>query len=346
MDAGLLGAMLARSSGSSSCGRVGASQRGLAADLEDDNDDERPVAISTRRAAARQRQIDIGKGRPEYNLYVQCVPPGRRRDDDPVTPDPYAPVSKRQFDRQLSTWRRQLHEYDCPAAADVWPGVGHAQSRASGAASGGCANFECLTPSASAWLSLELAALAEHAAAVAVSRPLEGPADDRAFMPPRIDSVAPTSRAEGEPGFCVAQPTESLVGDMAVPAAPSVGIDEARVRGHIPRGRRGLLAEAASGDPGAVAPWTVAPWMDGGGCVGDHLGELKQREAGPEQLNAWRFSPMKVPLPGSSDTPSLAEGLWHGTLRQGMECKQDFDHSFPGHRAAAREAPDGGCPVS
>eukprot|EP00929_Paragymnodinium_shiwhaense_P098276 TRINITY_DN59781_c0_g1_i1.p1 TRINITY_DN59781_c0_g1~~TRINITY_DN59781_c0_g1_i1.p1 ORF type:complete len:603 (+),score=128.78 TRINITY_DN59781_c0_g1_i1:97-1905(+) len=60
----------------------------------------------------RQRQIDIGKARPEYKRYLQQVQRERRGSDQPHTPDPRARISKRQFDRLVSDWRRQLHAYD------------------------------------------------------------------------------------------------------------------------------------------------------------------------------------------------------------------------------------------
>jgi len=72
--------------------------------------------VTQRRAAARQRQVDIGKARPEYVHYVKVVPKDRRTPTRPRTPDPYVGVSKRQFDRQLAEWRRQLHEYDTPSS--------------------------------------------------------------------------------------------------------------------------------------------------------------------------------------------------------------------------------------
>eukprot|EP00930_Biecheleria_cincta_P046052 TRINITY_DN31761_c0_g1_i1.p1 TRINITY_DN31761_c0_g1~~TRINITY_DN31761_c0_g1_i1.p1 ORF type:complete len:232 (-),score=41.42 TRINITY_DN31761_c0_g1_i1:171-830(-) len=71
--------------------------------------------VTDRRAAARQRQLLIGKARPEYLRYIQCVPKDERTPSCPQTPDPHACVSKRQFDRQLSEWRRLLHEYDDPS---------------------------------------------------------------------------------------------------------------------------------------------------------------------------------------------------------------------------------------
>jgi len=58
------------------------------------------------------RQIMIGKARPEYRRYVVDVAPEKRDPSQPSTPDPRARVSKRQFDRALSEWRRRLHEFD------------------------------------------------------------------------------------------------------------------------------------------------------------------------------------------------------------------------------------------
>eukprot|EP00973_Karenia_brevis_P008747 1182013-Karenia_brevis.AAC.1 len=58
----------------------------------------------------RQRQLDIGKAQPEYVNYLQLVPRNSRSSSQPSTPDPRLRSSKRQFDRQLSEWRRKLHE--------------------------------------------------------------------------------------------------------------------------------------------------------------------------------------------------------------------------------------------
>lgn len=77
------------------------------------------ASVTARRALARQRQIDIGKARPEYLRYVKEVSKERRLPSQPQTPDPHASVSKRQFDRQLSEWRRLLHEYDDPPAVPL-----------------------------------------------------------------------------------------------------------------------------------------------------------------------------------------------------------------------------------
>lgn len=71
----------------------------------------------TRREQARQRQIAIGKARPEYRRFLQEVPREEREAQHPRTPDPRARISKRQFDRTLSAWRCRLHEYDVPRLA-------------------------------------------------------------------------------------------------------------------------------------------------------------------------------------------------------------------------------------
>merc|ERR1719408_453295 len=71
--------------------------------------EEVPEEVFARRAQARQRQITIGKSRPEYKLYASAVPYHRRSEQMPQTPDPYARISKRAFDRELACWRRGLH---------------------------------------------------------------------------------------------------------------------------------------------------------------------------------------------------------------------------------------------
>eukprot|EP00930_Biecheleria_cincta_P060486 TRINITY_DN46123_c0_g1_i1.p1 TRINITY_DN46123_c0_g1~~TRINITY_DN46123_c0_g1_i1.p1 ORF type:complete len:537 (+),score=61.01 TRINITY_DN46123_c0_g1_i1:43-1653(+) len=75
----------------------------------------------SRRASARLRQIKIGKARPEYQWYDQAVPAPQRLPHHPVTPDPYARISKRSFDRQLSQWRRSLHDFDASMLPDNEP---------------------------------------------------------------------------------------------------------------------------------------------------------------------------------------------------------------------------------
>ena len=61
------------------------------------------------RKQLRLRQIAIGKYTPEYRRYLEQVPKGRRTRAQPRTPDPEAQVSKRQFDKDMSAWRRLIH---------------------------------------------------------------------------------------------------------------------------------------------------------------------------------------------------------------------------------------------
>eukprot|EP00427_Karlodinium_veneficum_P012116 CAMPEP_0169065818 /NCGR_PEP_ID=MMETSP1015-20121227/2608_1 /TAXON_ID=342587 /ORGANISM="Karlodinium micrum, Strain CCMP2283" /LENGTH=556 /DNA_ID=CAMNT_0009124421 /DNA_START=62 /DNA_END=1729 /DNA_ORIENTATION=- len=89
----------------------------MTSEMQDEDKEEKDeVSVSdevwAKRAAARQRQIDIGKARHEYECFINTVPNGQRVANHPRTPDPHAKVSKRAFDRLLSTWRRQLHDFD------------------------------------------------------------------------------------------------------------------------------------------------------------------------------------------------------------------------------------------
>jgi hypothetical protein len=99
-------------------------------DLEEVTDE-----VFARRAMARQRQITIGKSRPEYKLYVNTVPYHRRTEHMPHTPDPHARISKRAFDRELACWRRGLHV--CSAQLEVQNGASpKARSERSGGDAG------------------------------------------------------------------------------------------------------------------------------------------------------------------------------------------------------------------
>jgi hypothetical protein len=77
--------------------------------LDEDETDEVSDDVYARRAQARQRQITIGKSRPEYKVYASAVPFHRRTESMPLTPDPHSRISKRAFDRELACWRRGLH---------------------------------------------------------------------------------------------------------------------------------------------------------------------------------------------------------------------------------------------
>eukprot|EP00927_Polykrikos_kofoidii_P058497 TRINITY_DN5304_c0_g1_i1.p1 TRINITY_DN5304_c0_g1~~TRINITY_DN5304_c0_g1_i1.p1 ORF type:complete len:580 (-),score=111.00 TRINITY_DN5304_c0_g1_i1:55-1794(-) len=93
-------------------------------DLDVDGSMSKNDAAWSRREQARNRQITIGKARPEYRRYTTEVPRACRTSSQPTTPDPRARVSKRTFDRSLGEWRRRLHEFDAT------PGVaaGNAQT--------------------------------------------------------------------------------------------------------------------------------------------------------------------------------------------------------------------------
>eukprot|EP00927_Polykrikos_kofoidii_P080085 TRINITY_DN76955_c0_g1_i1.p1 TRINITY_DN76955_c0_g1~~TRINITY_DN76955_c0_g1_i1.p1 ORF type:complete len:608 (-),score=45.34 TRINITY_DN76955_c0_g1_i1:860-2683(-) len=75
--------------------------------------------VWSRRILTRQRQIDIGKARPEYSKFRQLVPRRDLSSGRPVTPDPSMRISKRAFDRELSTWRRRLHAFDLNLSPDI-----------------------------------------------------------------------------------------------------------------------------------------------------------------------------------------------------------------------------------
>eukprot|EP00746_Dinoflagellata_sp_MGD_P137503 gnl/MRDRNA2_/MRDRNA2_71283_c0_seq1.p1 gnl/MRDRNA2_/MRDRNA2_71283_c0~~gnl/MRDRNA2_/MRDRNA2_71283_c0_seq1.p1 ORF type:complete len:222 (-),score=45.60 gnl/MRDRNA2_/MRDRNA2_71283_c0_seq1:216-881(-) len=80
-----------------------------------------------RRGQQRLRQIQIGKSTPEYCKYLQHVKPACRTMSQPSTPDPYEKVSKRNFDKALSAWRRRLHEFD-ESSSDVSTAVSSSSS--------------------------------------------------------------------------------------------------------------------------------------------------------------------------------------------------------------------------
>lgn len=84
--------------------------REIPEDAGDPTSDEEEVW--SRRAAARRKQIQIGKSRPEYLCYISEVNKEDRLPTHPRTPSPTLRIPKRQFDRKLSKWRQQLHEFD------------------------------------------------------------------------------------------------------------------------------------------------------------------------------------------------------------------------------------------
>mmetsp|Transcript_71177 Transcript_71177/g.231208 ORF Transcript_71177/g.231208 Transcript_71177/m.231208 type:complete len:230 (-) Transcript_71177:1-690(-) len=116
-------------------------------DVDDQETEECSEQVWNRREAARSRQIAIGKNRPEYKRYAQEV--GNLRDSSmPSTPDPRSRVSKRQFDRALSDWRRRLHEYDASGtplhSCSSSPQGFLSLPISSGAHGGGCVTGHCM----------------------------------------------------------------------------------------------------------------------------------------------------------------------------------------------------------
>lgn len=78
-------------------------------------------ASNEHRLQQRQKQIDIGKNTPEYQLYLAKVPKNKRQrhlHQHPVTPDKSQDISKRNWEGQVRAWRRRLHEWDTSSAAD------------------------------------------------------------------------------------------------------------------------------------------------------------------------------------------------------------------------------------
>jgi|Transcript_85811 hypothetical protein len=138
---------------------------GMATSEEDEDFSGRSVAsadVAARRTAARTRQVDIGKARPEYERYLASIPKERRTPTRPRTPDPAAPLSKRQFDRQLSEWRRLLHEYDDPSDPPDTSGspttatASSAHALASSSASTLLPDYEQVSQAVPAWPSSSL----------------------------------------------------------------------------------------------------------------------------------------------------------------------------------------------
>jgi hypothetical protein len=90
-------------------------------DDEPEQDPSKPVVFETdvHRLEQRQKQIDMGKSTPGYQLYVSRVPKAkrdyeRRFTDHPLTPRKQIACSKRSWDGQVRKWRRLLHVYDGP----------------------------------------------------------------------------------------------------------------------------------------------------------------------------------------------------------------------------------------
>jgi len=62
----------------------------------------------------RQKVIDYGKNTDEYEEYIQNVPKPNRTDKQPWTPDKYQRMTRRNWDKQVKIWRKQLHYWREP----------------------------------------------------------------------------------------------------------------------------------------------------------------------------------------------------------------------------------------
>jgi len=71
-----------------------------------------PLCTDENKLRVRQRQIDIGKGTPEYARYVAEVSHRQRTKDHPWTPNKNYEVSTRSWQGSMRVWRRKLHHWD------------------------------------------------------------------------------------------------------------------------------------------------------------------------------------------------------------------------------------------
>jgi hypothetical protein len=53
-----------------------------------------------------------------FNNQIFCFTRKQRRREQPTTPNKYRKCSRRCFDGQLRTWRRNLHQFDEPIQQD------------------------------------------------------------------------------------------------------------------------------------------------------------------------------------------------------------------------------------
>lgn len=62
----------------------------------------------------RQKDIDYGKNTTEYHEYVDNVKKNERLNEQPWTPDKYEKMTRRNWDKQVKIWRKQLHYWRDP----------------------------------------------------------------------------------------------------------------------------------------------------------------------------------------------------------------------------------------
>merc|ERR1712050_212934 len=62
----------------------------------------------------RQKDVDYGKNTVEYHEYIENVTKQQRRNEQPWTPDKYEKMTRRNWDKQVKIWRKQLHYWRDP----------------------------------------------------------------------------------------------------------------------------------------------------------------------------------------------------------------------------------------
>jgi len=62
----------------------------------------------------RQKDIDYGKNTEQYQEYITELEKNERLDKQPWTPDKYEKMTRRNWDKQVKIWRKQLHYWRDP----------------------------------------------------------------------------------------------------------------------------------------------------------------------------------------------------------------------------------------
>ena len=62
----------------------------------------------------RQKDIDYGKNQEIYAEYLCSVDKHNRTNQQPWTPDKYEKMTRRNWDKQIKIWRKQLHHWQNP----------------------------------------------------------------------------------------------------------------------------------------------------------------------------------------------------------------------------------------
>jgi len=232
-----------------------------------------------RREAARIKQIQIGKSRPEYQRYLREVPHHSRTRSQPGTPDPRARVSKRQFDRDLGEWRRRLHEFDA---------VPRGPPRS-------CAELEASwsTPSKTTWGSPEKTG-GKGAGATSPHQDFAGMANRRsrggaAERPrgERIGKFGPRKPADSTTIVDVLSPPEPVLAPPPPPLMPQGQASAAAQPGAVRISLADQLMEMPMMSPQMMAPAPDCYWYQGPEAWGN-------METPPKAFDC-QFMPMETP---------------------------------------------------